>query len=189
VPGIYLSSVGEHFNWICKHSDYEKEVVDDNVHAKRSRPIFKIDGYQSRTIRDALRTGTLQDIEFVSHEEDYPDGLDEVSIVREIIHETQWNIKRKVTEDEARSLFGRLRNFVKTLKGGREHTKIFIRIKTDSGQIKRSEIEHDGDGILEQAFVQNEMVSDFEQPLPQKYDCIRQDMIEKMLVLAEKFGE
>jgi len=43
--------------------------------------------------------------------------------------------------------------------------------------------------MLEQAFVQNEMVSNFEQPLPPKYNRIRQDMIEKMIVLANKFGE
>jgi len=189
VPGIYLFSVKDHFTWICNHPNYEKEGVDNDGTVKRFHSIFEIDGHQSRTVRDALKTGSLQDIQFISHEETYPDGLDEESVIREIVHKAQWDIKRKVTEDEARIVFGRVKNFLKKEKADRDHTKMFIRIKADNGQIKTSEIEYDGDEILEQAFVQNEMISDFEQPLTQRYKDIRQDVIGKMQAIAKKFGE
>lgn len=66
---------------------------------------------------------------------------------------------------------------------------MFIRIKADNGQIKRTEVEHNGDEILEQAFVQNELVSDFEEPLTQRYNEHRNDMIEKMTEIANSVGD
>lgn len=189
VPGIHLSSVKDHLTWVCKSPLYEKEVQDDGGNPKRFRPVFEIDGHQSRTIREALRTGMLQDIEFISHEENHADGLDEDPIVEEIVHEAKWQVKKRVTEDQARTIFGRIGGFLGRFRGGADDTQIFVRIKADNGQIKRTEVHHNGDEILEQAFVQNEIVSDFDPPLTQRYEAFRHDMIRKMLEVADNVGD
>ena len=189
VPGIHLSSVKDHLAWVMKSPLYEKEVRDDDGNPKRFHPVFEIDGHQSRTIREALRTGTLQDIEFISHEENHGDGLDEDPIVEEVVHEARWQVKKRVTEDQARSIFGRIGDFLGDFRGGVDDTQIFVRIKADNGQIKRTEVHHNGEEILEQAFVQNEIVSDFDPPLTQRYEAFRQDMIAKMLEVAENVGD
>lgn len=189
VPGIYLSSIKDHLAWTLKSPLYEKEVHDEDGIPKRFHPVFEIDGHQSRTIREALRTGTLQDIEFINHEENHEDGLDENPIVEEIVHEARWQVKKRVTEAQARSIFGRIGGFLGDFRGGVDATQIFVRIKADNGQIKRTEVHHNGDEILEQAFVQNEIVSDFDPPLTQRYEAFRQDMINKMLEVAENLGE
>ena len=189
VPGIYLASVKDHLTWVCRDVLYEKEGQDDDGNPKRFRPVFEIDGHQSRTIREALRTGTLQDIEFISHEENHEDGLDEDPIIEEVVHEAKWQVKKRVTEEQARTIFNRIGGFLDGFRGGIDDTQIFVRIKADNGQIKRTEVHHNGDEILEQAFVQNEMVSDFDPPLTQRYEAFRLDMIRKMLEVANNLGE
>jgi hypothetical protein len=189
VPGVFLSSVKDHMAWICRSALYEKEVQDEDGNPKRFRPVFEIDGHQSRTIREALQTGTLQDIEFISHEENHEDGLDEEPIVEEVIHEAKWQVKKRINEDQARTVFARFGDFLAGFRGGVDNTQIFIRIKADNGQIKRTEVHHNGEEILEQAFVQNEMVSDFDPPLTQRYEAFRDDMIQKMLALANNAGD
>lgn len=189
VPGVYLSAVKDHLTWICNDQQYYKEVEDDEGNLKGFRPIFNIEGHQSRTIREALRTGALQDVEFISYEENHPDGLDEEGIIQEVIHEARWEVKRRVTEDQARNIFGSIRDFAQGFRRGDDDTQVFVRIKAENGQIKRTEVQHNGDEILEQAFVQNELVNDFDPPLSQRYDNFRGDMIMKMVEVANNLGE
>lgn len=189
VPGIYLSSVKSHFAWACGHSDFVKEAEDDSGERKSFKPVFDIDGHQSKTIREALRTGVLQDVEFITHEENHPDGLDEDGIIDEVVHEARWQIKKRVNDDQAQNIFQRVPGYIQDLVGGVDNTQIFVRIKADNGQIKRTEVEHNGEEILEQAFVQNEIVSEFEPPLTQRYEVFREDMIQKMSELANNVGE
>lgn len=189
VPGIYLSSVKDHLTWICNNPMYFKEAQDDQGNPKGFRPVFQIDGHQSKTIREALRTGVLQDIEFIGHDENHGDGLDEDPIVQEVVHEARWEVKRRVTEEQARTIFGRIDGFLDRFREVADDTQIFVRIKAANGQIKRTEIEQDGDEILEQAFVQNEIVNDFDQPLTQRYEAFRQDMIQKMIEIANNVGD
>lgn len=188
VPGIYLSSVKDHLTWVCKSPLYEKEAQDDDGESKRFRPVFEIDGHQSKTIREALKTGTLQDIEFIGHEENHEDGLDEDPIVEEVVHEARWEVKKHVTEDQAQTIFGRIGGFLGGFRGGADDTQVFVRIKAANGQIKRTEVHHNGDEILEQAFVQNEIVNEFDPPLTQRYEAFRQDMVEKMIAVADAVG-
>jgi len=189
VPGIYLSSVKAHFGWVCNSVRYEKEAQDDDGDIKRFKPVYEIDGHQSKTIREALRRGTLQDIEFISHGENHDDGLDEDPIVQEEVHEMRWEVKRRVTEDQARTVFDRIGGALERFRGDRDNAQMFVRIKTSNGQIKRTEIQHNGDEILEQAFVQNELVNEFDPPLTQRYEAMRKDMIEKMTVVANAAGD
>lgn len=184
VPGIHLSALKSHFGWICKDNRFKKTYKDKDGKDKTCSPVFEIDGYQSNTIREALKTGKLQDIEFIRNEENFEDGLDEEPIIKEIVHHATWDIKRKVSEDEAKSLFKKVPDFIKNFKGDSNNTKTYVRIKTGAGQIKRTEIEVKTDEILEQAFIQNEIVNEFEKILEQRHDGLRQDMLEKMIKIA-----
>ena len=184
LPGIHISAVKDHFAWVCNDPAYEKEAQDDNGQLKRFRALFDIDGHQSKTIREALQTGALQDVEFVSQEGIHPDGLDEEPLIQDVIHQARWEVKRRVTEDQARGIFGKIGGFLDGFKGDAENTQIFIRIKAENGQIKRTEVEYNADEILEQAFVLNEIVTDFDVPLPQRYDDFRDDLLQKMTQLA-----
>lgn len=184
VPSLHLSALKNHFGWICRADRFKKEYKDKDNQDKTCSPVFEIDGYQSNTIREALKTGKLQDVEFIRHEESFEDGLDEDSIVEEVIHQAKWDIKRKVSDEEASTLFGKIPAFFKTFKGASEQAELFVRIKTGAGQIKRAKVDVEGDGILEQAFVQNEMVGDFDTKLEQRHDNLREDMITKMQEIA-----
>ena len=63
---------------------------------------------------------------------------------------------------------------------------MFVRIKDDDeGTIKRTEIDPDTD-FLEDAFIQTELLKDFETPLEQAHANIRTDMVAKMLKIMEK---
>lgn len=186
VPGIYLTSVKDHFTWVCNDEAYLKQVDDPKGAPKAFRPVFEMDGHQSKTVGEALQTGTLQDIEFVSIDENHDDGLDEVAVVEEIVHEARWSIKRKISEEQAATLFGQIAGFAENFREQPDATKVFVRIKAENGQIKRSEIDLAAGEILEQAFVLNEAVTDFEPDLPQRYESFRADMIDKIRAVAER---
>ena len=66
---------------------------------------------------------------------------------------------------------------------------MFVRIKAANGQIKRAEVNYDGEEILEQAFVQNEIVTDFDPPLTHRYHAFRDDMLKKMVEVAKNAGD
>ena len=87
-------------------------------------------------------TGTLQDIEFIGYGEKNEHGLDEDLIVKEIIHEAKWEVKKRVSEDQARSVFGRISGFLDRFRHDVDRPQIFVRIKADNGQIKRTEVHH-----------------------------------------------
>ena len=189
VPGIHLSSIKDHFTWACNRAEYEKTVEDDDGQPKSFRPYFEVLGHQSKTIRDALQTGVLQDVELIGHDENHEDGLDEEPIVREVVHEARFEVKRRVSEDEARTVFGRVRDFIRNFRGGADNTQMFVRIKAANGQIKRTKVNYNGEEILEQAFIQNEMVTDFDPPLTQRYLAFRDDMLQKMVQVADNLDD
>ncbi len=187
VPGIFLSSVESHLTWVCNDDNYTKSVVDDGGKNKKYRCFFDIIGYESKTIREALRTGTLQDIEFVELKKNYEDGIDEVPNVKEIFREMRWDIKKHLSEKVAESFFKLIPSKLKELKYKVDDTQLFIRIKTASGQVKRTEakVHVNGEDILENTFVQNEKVTDFEKDLPQRYDNFNREMVQKMIEIAK----
>ena len=190
VPGIYLLSIKDYFTWACNHVRYEKKANDDDGQVNTFRLHFEVLGHQSKTIREALRTGVLRDIELIRHDENYQDGLDEDPIIQEVAHETRFEVKRRVSEDQARSVFKKARDFVTNSGYSKpDNTQMFVRIKTGNGQVKRTEVNYHSEDILEQAFVQNEFVTDFDQPLTQRYNDFRDDMIQKMLDVADNVGE
>jgi len=162
-------------------------ATDEKGIKKNSKPVFEIDGFQSSTIRDALRNGSLQDIEFVKTDDDYEDGLDEDPIIREKVYRAKWDIKRQVTENQANSIFGKMRAFFRDkFRDGSDKAQLFVRIKTAAGQVKQTEVINVEESTLEQAFIQNEKIEGFDRPLAQRHEGIRQDIIEKMLKIPNK---
>jgi len=187
VPGVSLSSIKDHFTWVCNNDNYKKEFRNSNNQTKKFRPIFEVQGHQSKTIREALETGTLQDVELVKHDKNYKDGLDEDPIVQEVVQEIRFEVKRRVSGDQLNDLVHKLlsQNYI----NGTDITQMFIRIKTANNQIKSTQVDYNNDDILEQAFIQNEAVTDFSNPLPQRYENFHDEMIEKMSKIAETIGD
>ena len=188
VSRIHLSSVKHYLKWICGQGYCEKIVRDKYGNSRGFSPVIEMDGYQSQTVRNALRTGTLEDIEFISYEKNHKYGLDEKPVIDKVVHEARWEVRKSVTEDEARKTFGGIREFVRSFGSSQDNTEVFVKIKTEDGYVKRAKVHHNGDEILEQAFVQYELVDDFDKPLPQRYQTFRDDMIQKMREVAKKVG-
>ena len=92
VLGIFLGSIKDHFAWLSKDAALIKPFTDESGLVRTARSVFEIDGHQSTTIRDALKNGTLQDIEFVEAIKE-PDGLDEDEVVKGVIHRATWEVK------------------------------------------------------------------------------------------------
>lgn len=64
--------------------------------------------------------------------------------------------------------------------------RMFIRIRTAEGQIRRTEVDENDENILGQAFIRNEIVNDFAAPLSQAHGALRDDMIDKMSAIARE---
>lgn len=190
VPGVHLQSIKDHLTWLTNDPRLQKAYQDDKGHNRVATPVFEVDGYESGTIGDALRGGTLQDIEFVQMVERHEDGLDEDSVVRQSVHEARWDVKQAVSAEQAKSVFSKARAFVRSKfrhKPGAD-AKMFIRIKTAEGQIRRTEVDENDDNILGQAFIRNEIVKDFDTPLAQRHEGLRDDMIKRMSAIANELG-
>ena len=143
-----------------------------------------IDGYQSKTIGEALEHGTLKDVELIGKRLNYEDGLDEDPIIEEVNQELRVTVNRSVSQDDARGFFARLRETIRSHFRPDADMQVFVRIKTEDGQVKRTQVDYDNDEILEQMFVQNEIVTGFNPPLAQRHEVFRQDMIQKMIDIA-----
>lgn len=189
VPGIHLHAIKDHLTWLAQDERLRKTYVAETGRERTTGLVFDVEGYESGTIGDALRGGKLQDIEFVEHVEQHEDGLDEDTVVRDRIHETRWQVKRQVNLDEARGVFSKARDFLRNgFRRGhpKADAKMFIRIKTADGQIRRTEVDEDKENILDQAFVQHEAVKDFDPVLTQRYEGLRDDMVAKMSAIRSK---
>ena len=179
VPGVSLSSVKDHLIWVCRSPMYER-VADD----VRYRPIFAIDGYQSKTIREALQHGILQDIELIAPRANNVDGLDEDPIIEQVTKEFRLTVNRRLNPPDAQQFFDWLCRRVINLFGPNVAAQAFVRIKGENGQVRKTEIDPNRGDILEQMFVQNEVVSGFDPPLEQRHNTIRSDMVDRMAEIA-----
>ena len=175
VPGIYLSSVKSHFGWAVRSSP--------NDHPQKTDlPVFELDGYQSTTLGEALDRGILQDIELVRVDKHYSDGIDEdASGVDESIHSVSLRPKPDASKSQVVSMVRRIGSFRNRHFGEHPDTQAYIRIKTNDGQIKRSEIHNmDRDAVLEEAFVHNEIVKGFRNQLRTTYEEPSKEMASKL---------
>lgn len=187
VPNLHFSALRDHLGWICRADRFGKPFRSERGELRRNHPVFELLGYQATTVGDALKTGLLQDVELVSRDMRYDDGLDEDGVITEVARHVKLAVGRRVTENEAEHVIRQALNMLPQI-GKRPNTnQMYVRIKTESGHVRRTEVEsREVEHILEAAFVHNEFVDAFDRPLTQRYDTVRQDMLEKMLEIAAR---
>ncbi len=181
VPGLNISKVEAYFRYLFKENS-NKTYSNDGEHISY-RPIFEVLGHQSSTIREAITNNTLQDIELVGHEP-IDNDFDEHGYIQEQRKQAMFVVKRGIETDTADSFFEGLRN---QFRDG-NYEQMFVRIKTRNGQIKQTEVDIESEDMLSQAFICNEFVNDFDEPLESTSARVRNDMIEKLQETAAKYN-
>ena len=186
VSGLSMNIISRYLNYLFKQSTYLKEYKNKSEPPKKYRPIFEFCGHQSNTIRKALESGTLEDIEFISHEI-VNDGLDEDQYIQEKKQKTTLVVKPGIETNTVDSLLTNMVNKFKTEK----HEKMFIKIRNQNGSTKTTEINTDIDleteSVLDQVFVHTEIIRNFSKPLEQAHSEIRDTLVKKMINIAQKF--
>ncbi|WP_281662415.1 hypothetical protein [Halomonas sp. Alg239-R46] len=194
VPGISFSSLKSHFNWILNSAAPKFFAI--NGEEKSYRGKSEIDGFQSKTLQDAMTSGTILDLQLIGHETQ-EQGQDEADLIRETSKQIKWDVRRQVDAEGAHRLlrlaFDKVRGWEDVEADNKE---LLVRLQSNEGQIKTVEVEM-GDGDLEEvtqealenAFMLNEKVSDFETPLTQNYTSIRDDMVTKLIEKAIELEE
>ncbi|WP_340263556.1 hypothetical protein [Sulfitobacter pontiacus] len=186
VPNIHFSSLKAHFNWILNDPALRKSFLVDGTD-KQYRGTAEFEGYQSKTLREAMTSGTIQELEFIGNER-LDAGVDEDDLVRETVHEVHWTVKRRVDADGAQRLVSKALRFLRGWEDVEaDKSQLLVRIKAENGQVKTAavtagaeEIEDATAEALENAFYLNEIISDFDEPLTQRYDGFRDDVLTKL---------
>lgn len=191
VPNIHFSSLKAHFNWILNDVGSRKSFIVDGVQ-KQYRGTTDFEGYQSKTLREAMTSGTIQGLEFVGSER-LDGGVDEDDLIRERVHELHWTVKRRVDEAGAQRLVSKALTFLRGWAAVEaDKSQLLVRIKAENGQIKTAEVNASAHEIedataeaLENAFYLNDMIRDFDEPLTQRYDGLREDVLVKLKARAD----
>lgn len=191
VPSIHFSSLKAHFNWILSnHAEVKRFEVDGSV--KQYRGTTEIEGYQSKTLRQAMTTGTVQEIEFIGNQR-LDEGVDEEDQIQETVHEVHWKVRRRLDGAGAQRLVTRAFNFMRGWEDvERDSTQLLVRIKAENGQVKTAEVTASAAEVeaatqeaLENAFYLNEIINRFDAPLTQRYDALRADVLGRLKERAE----
>lgn len=186
VPNIHFSSLKAHFNWILNDPALKKSFLVDEVE-KQYRGTVNFEGYQSKTLREAMTSGTIQGLEFIGNER-LDEGVDEDDLIRETVHEVHWTVKRRVDADGAQRLVSKALRFLRGWEDVEaDKSQLLVRIKAENGQVKTAEVMAGAEEIedataeaLESAFYLNEIIGDFDVPLTQRYDGFRDDVLLKL---------
>lgn len=186
VPGINFTTLKAHFNWLFNQVNFAKSFVIDGEQ-KVYRGVVEIDGYQSTTLSAAMVSGTVMDMTFVGNQT-LDQGIDEQPLVREKIQQLRWDIGQRLNIDRARSLIRDGIDFARGWEDVEQDSKqLLIRIKSNDGQIKTASVSAEAEAIadatqeaLEGAFCLNERIGNFDAPLTQRYDGLRDDVLEKL---------
>ena len=190
VPNIHFSSLKAHLNWILSDAALRKTFLVDGVQ-KQYRGAAEFEGYQSKTLREAMTSGTIQGIEFVGNER-LDGGVDEDDLIQETVHEVHWTVKRRVDGAGAERLVSKALTFLRGWEAVEaDKSQLLVRIKAENGQIKTAEVNAAAEEIedatteaLESAFYLNDMIRDFDEPLTQRYDGLREDVVVKLKARA-----
>lgn len=186
VPNVNFTTLNAHFNWVFSKAIAQKAYLagaEEKLYSAKT----ELMGYQSKTLQEAMTTGIVQDIEFIG-QQTQKQGVDEDPLVREITSKVSWQVKRRPDDVLARQLIREAIDFVRGWEDV-ENSKVLVRLKAENGQIKTTEITADSEDTeeatneaLNNVFCLNEIVNNFEVPLPQVYNETREDMIEKMII-------
>ncbi|MEL6645775.1 MAG: hypothetical protein AAFQ79_17725 [Pseudomonadota bacterium] len=177
VPGVSMSSLQDHFRWTSNCDDYSSNYENAAGHEASATAHYDVIGVGSRTLGEAIARGTFQDVEFVKMFET-PAALDE-GIEVHPIESQRWDIRRQTSLETAGRIIENLGRRFREFADG-EESEMFVRVKSNSGQIKRTEIV-DLENPLEQVFVENRFLSDFAEPLPSRYEEPNDEVLAKLL--------
>ncbi|GAB0149658.1 hypothetical protein McPS_23980 [Marichromatium sp. PS1] len=125
----------------------------------------------------------LEDIEFVGYKSE-SGGLDEDNFITKEVYKTRFMVGRSVDEDQAKNVFRRAFAQAGNFFGDVDSGKFFVRIKSPDGAVKRAELEGGEEVMLEQAFIQSELIEGFDCSLTSRCDDFRFDVIDKMIDLT-----
>lgn len=195
VPGVSFTTLKAHFNWLLNQPRAAR-TLDVDGEPKTYRGVVEIDSYQSTTLSAAMTSGTVMDMTFVGNQM-LDQGVDEQPLVREKSRQVRWEIGRRVDNAGALAL---LRDGIDFARGWEdvEHDskQLLVRIKSHDGQIKTAAVAAEAEAVadaaqeaLEGAFCLNERIANFDVPLTQRYDNIRDDVVEKLKERAAHVGE
>jgi hypothetical protein len=181
VNGLSIGVIKRYLSRLLNDRDHMKEYINERKRPIPYRPIFEIFGYQSQTLRQALTQGTLEDIQFVSHEIKDGDGFDEYKYINEKVKQVNLKISKRIEESNASAFFAS----VLSLFNDEKHQEMYVKIKSDDGKVNCQKINTDIDlekqDVIDQFFIESKCISDFSPPLIQSHRRIREDMLSKML--------
>lgn len=192
VPGVNFTTLGAHMNWVLAMPASRKTVDEDGTE-KEYRAISDLVGFQSKTVQEAMTTGTVMDLQFVGHEVQ-EGGVDEDPLIRETLSEVKWSVKRSLDANNARTLLRRGIDYIRGWDAVEQESKqLLVRIKSEDGQIRTVPISPESEEAdaaaneaLQSAVVLNEFMNGFEVPLTQRHNGIRPDILQKMRAIGNK---
>lgn len=187
-PGIFLASVRSFLSWACKDDAYAKTYTDPETKKEKAIcPVLEVEGLEANTIGGALKNGLLEDVEYVAYREE--STLDEEPEITDVRYQTTIEVRKKLSEERAAQFFSTLPKFLRGSDAPKKNERLYVRIKSDNGQIKKTEVDLNNTQILEQMFMHNELVKGFASPLEQRYESIRPDMVQKIKEIAARIKE
>lgn len=152
---------------------------DVNGREKRCRPVPRLLGHQSQTLREDLGRGVLSAIELESRRA--PAEMDELPDVEVTHRRISFKPTRPSAGETALGIVNRI------ARVGRERGYEEIRVKFNRNEGKQRTVpagtlrEDVGDVL----YARLERISGFEEPLEQAYEAARPDVLERMLTLLD----
>jgi|GEM_PF-5225572 len=182
VPGLYPSKVQMFLRHEIKAA-LEKKLIYEDVSGKKKEftTTIEIDGNSSHTIREALQDGQLKYVSLVGHKVKQ-DGHDEVSHVAEEIQQIGMKMLPGIKSDKAVSFVEKQLQKLQSI-GNNDFDTMILRIETSQGVTKQATIDSETQNALEQAFYHQEQIKDFDPPLSDSIEKLRDDVIMKMIAL------
>ena len=181
VPGIRISQVRSYFCWVMKNLRSLMKPSDTNGIAAIK---VTMDNLASKTIGEALKDGKLQDIKIRGYYEKN-DGLDAEYIEDIIKYELRLPVGKKIYGRSLYSVGKTIMYLLGLAPKDLIDPRAVITIKSENDKTNSTTVyEEDCDNLLGQKFERNEYVDGFETELEESYDDFRDDMVGKMIGVA-----
>ena len=186
VPGIYVASVKNHLNWIFSNEKYCRTIDQEKRKPKVLRMAVSVLGYESTTVSQAIESGVLENIQIFGKKIESR-GLDNEPFRRDIECGLKVMFDQKVPKNKMSALVAYIKRLRDEQSQELQDVRVRVKILSNDGQHKTAEIANDIQESFEQAFVRNEIVEGFgNRPLTQSYDGFRDDLVEKMIEVADR---
>lgn len=182
VPGLYPSKVQMFLRHEIKAALEGKfDYKDVSGKKKQYTTTIEIDGNSSHTIREALQHGRLKHVSLVGHKAKQ-DGHDEESYVAEEIQQIGMKMLPGIKSDKAIGFVEKEFNKWRNIENA-DYDTMIIRVETAQGVTKQATLDFEHTNPLEDAFYHQEQIADFDPPLADSIEKLRDDVIMKMIAL------